>query len=448
MSIGVDVGATRQFAHSIRVKILIPKAMRIDRHSRRLFLSALVAIAVLLLLPTMRSLLADETPLDADDLQHLVAPIALYPDALLAQVLASTTYPDDVIEAAKWEDAGNSPPNADSQPWDSSVKGVARYPAVLHYLASNAEWMNDLGDAFINQQPDVMSAVQTLRGEALAAGTLANTPQQTVINQDGYIQIIPTNPDVLCAPIYDSNVVYDPPPYTVGQTFPAYITFGPPVDVGDWLDFDLDWYDHGIYHGNWGHDRPWWHERDWDHGGPPSHYLQDRPGLYQPGRFKDGGGHVINFPADHWTRDPGRPLPHATNRPVARLNDARPERGYPPPAGRENQPAESPRGPDVERASDRGRESRAAAPAPARPEPVHSEPVRSEPVRTEPARAEPVRSEPARVEPARAAAPREAAPPPEARSSAPIRGGAMGGYQNGAAASASASRGAASRGRR
>jgi hypothetical protein len=411
--------------------------MRIDRRSFRLFLSAAIATAVLLMLPTVRSLFADEAPLDTDDLQHLVAPIALYPDALLAQVLAATTYPDDVVAAAKWEDAGNSPANADSQPWDSSVKGVARYPSVLHYLASNAEWMNDLGDAFINQQADVMSAVQTLRGEALAAGTLVNTPQQTVINEDGYIQIIPTNPDVLYAPIYDPNVVYAPPPYAVGQAFPDYITFGPAVAVGDWLDFDLDWYDHGIYHGNWGHDRPWWH------GGPPPHYLQDRPGLYQPGRFKDGGGHVINSPADHWTRDAKRPAPHPINRPVAQLNNARPERGYPAPAGRENQPAESPRAADVARASDRGRESRAAAPAP-----VRAQPVRSEPVSAEPARAEPVRSEPVRAEPARAAAPREAAPPPEARSSAPVRGGAMGGYQNGAAASASASRGAASRGRR
>lgn len=145
----------------------------------------------------MPPLPADYVPRDIDELQQAVAPIALYPDALVAQVLAATTYPDDVIVAARWEDAGNNPQGIDAQPWDPSVKGVARYPSILHYLAGNADWMNNLGDAFLNQQADVMSAVQDLRAEALAAGTLTSTAQQTVINEDGYIQITPANPTIV-----------------------------------------------------------------------------------------------------------------------------------------------------------------------------------------------------------------------------------------------------------
>ncbi|MDB5329778.1 MAG: hypothetical protein JWP03_929, partial [Phycisphaerales bacterium] len=303
-------------------------------------------------------------PRSMDELQQLVAPIALYPDALLAQALAASTYPDDVIAAARWEDAGNNPQGADAQPWDSSVKGVARYPDVLHYMASNGDWMNDLGDAFLNQQGDVMSAVQNMRGEALAAGTLASTPEQTVINQDGYIQIIPTDPQYLYAPIYDPQVVYAPPEYVVGQAYPTYIRYGPRVEVGDWLDYDLDWHDRAIYSGRWGRDRPWWHDRD-EHGG--YHYLNDRPGVYRPGEFRDQGGRPIQVQASHWARDDRRPAPRRAPGPAARPNNDRPDRGYPQrqPAAN-NRPAESPRGTDVSRQAERGRTSRGQA---AQPEP-------------------------------------------------------------------------------
>lgn len=386
----------------------------------------------------------DYIPRGLDELQQLIAPIALYPDALLAQVLSASTYPDDVIAAAQWEDAGNNPQAADSQPWDSSVKGVARYPAVLHYMASNGAWMNALGDSFLNQQGDVMSAVQNMRGDALAAGTLTSTPQQTVVNQDGYIQIIPSDPQYLYAPVYDPQVVYAPPQYIAGAVYPTYITFGPRVEVGDWLDFDLDWHDRSIYSGRWGQDRPWWHDRD--HGGA-YHYLDDRPGIYQPGRFRDTRGRPIEVQANHWTRDNGRPAPRRVAGPAARPNDGRPDRGYPQRAsGPVNAPIQSPRGADVSRQSERGRTSRQQAPPEQRSAPP---PVRQAPqVQRAP---EPVRQAPREVAPSRQPvrqAPRQAAPAPEARPSAPTRGGAMGGYQNGAAASHSAARGSASRGGR
>ena len=375
---------------------------------------------------------AEYIPRETADLQQLVAPIALYPDALLAQVLAATTYPDDVIEAARWEDAGNNPQAVDAQPWDSSVKGVARYPSILHYLAGHGDWMNDLGDAFLNQQGDVMSAVQNLRGEALAAGTLVSTAQQTVINEGGYIQIIPTNPDILYAPIYNPLVVYDPPPYAGGDLYTPYITYGLGVDVGDWLDFDLDWYDRGIYFGGWGRDRPWWHDRD--HGGI-HHYNDTRPGIYRAGQFHDLGSRPINAQADHWTRDNRRPGPRQITRPIAGRANARPERGYARQSSVQTyRPAQSPRGTDASQSSARGKVSRQRA-APGSTRVTPGSPLARVPVRQAPVRQQSARS-----------VPRQSAPPPEARQSAPVRGGAMGGYRNGAAASHSASRGGASRG--
>jgi hypothetical protein len=367
-------------------------------------------------------------PLTIDQLQPLAAPVALYPDALLAQVLAASTYPDDVIAAARWEDAGNNPAGIDAQPWDSSVKGVARYPAILHYMASNADWMNQLGGAFLNQQADVMAAVQDLRARALAVGTLTSTPQQTVINQDGYIQIIPTDPQYLCAPIYDAGLIYSPPPIIAGVAYPSYITFGPPIEVGDWLDFDLDWHDHALYSGHWGRDRPWWrHDASF-------RYLNDRPGIYRPGAFRDAQNHPIEAQAGRWERDNRRPPPRPMAAP-ARPALERPERGYAPAPPEVQRPLQTGRSADVARQSQRGQASRQ--------ETVHNQP------RPEPQRAPgPVRPAP-RPEPQRAPEPARPAPrpAPEARPSAPTRGGAVGGYQNGQAAQHSAERGAASRGK-
>ncbi len=411
-------------------------------------------------------------PRDIAEVQQLVSPIALYPDALLAQVLAATTYPDDVMAASRWEDQGNNLQAIDAQPWDPSVKGVARYPSILHYLAGQPDWMNNLGDAFLNQQSDVMSAVQNLRGNALAAGTLTSTPQQTVINEDGYIQIIPTNPAIVYVPIYNPQVVYAPPPYIPGDPYPQYVTYGPGVDVGDWLGYDIDWHDRAMYYGHWGRDRPWWHEHDRDHS-DFHRYVDDRPGIYRPGLFRDRGGHPIEAQASHWARDEHRPAPRPVDRPAPSRPIERPERGYPqrspaPPDSRaptprtpNNVPTYG-RGTDVSRQSDRGRASRQnAAPQPPQPaphpaptpkaqprpapQPARVEPARAQPARVEPARVEPPRAQPAHPEPTRTT-PRQSTPPPAARPSAPVKGGAMGGYQRGADASHNASRGTQSRG--
>jgi uncharacterized membrane protein YgcG len=384
----------------------------------------LFAIGVFFLALTERSASADQpgyAPLGPDELQQLVAPIALYPDALLAQVLAACTYPDQVVAAAQWEDAGGNPYVVDTQPWDSSVKGVARYSAILHYMASNGDWMNTLGAAFVYQPEDVMAAVQAMRAKALTAGTLYSTPQQTVINQDGIIQIVPTNPEVLYAPAYDPANVYEAPQYNPGDYYTPLITFGLGVDVGGWLDFDVDWYDHTIYHGDWGANRPWWHYHD---DGADHRYLDYRPGLYQPGRFKDEGGHPIDARDDRWSHDAHQPMPQPAHRPIPVRPVGPPERGYPaPPAARPENPPAYGNGSDVYRQSERGKESRQAAPEPGREAPE--------------ARPAP---EPARPAPEPRQPPRNA-PPAEAPHE-----GAMAGYQNNADAARASQRGAESRG--
>ena len=368
-------------------------------------------------------------PRTMEQLQQLTAPVALYPDAILAQVLAACTYPNDVIAAAQWLAAGNNPQGIDDQNWDLSVQGVARYPDTLNYLANNAEWMNNLGDAFVNQQGDVMSAIQILRAQANTAGNLVSNDQQRVMVQGNIIAIVPANPDLIYVPVYDPRRVYVRQ-YFVGAAFAPVITFGLGIRVGAWLHHDFDWHERSIYIGAWGRERPWWH--DDDHGA--RRYLDVRPGLYVPPRGIGGRDTVIirNAQPGRWERDVRRPMPQPVRPVIDREPNHRPGTGYTPHPG-----GDSPRnvvlpthgGPIISRESERGRQSLETAglrPTPhptgptVRPE-VHTPPhVAPQPIITHPA--------PPSLSP---------------RPSAPVHGGAVAGYQNAAAA---ANRGAASRG--
>src|SRR5580692_6953010 len=168
-------------------------------------------------------------PLTADELQQLVAPIALYPDALVAQVLASATFPDQVAEAASWLQqysnlTGSTLMQAvDAQRWDPSVKALTQFPSVLGNLAANLTWTSSLGEAYHTQAADVMAAVQVLRAKALAAGNLKSSSQIVVTQQSPQTIIIqPANPQVVYVPVYNPAVIYGYP-YVV----PAYVA--PPV---------------------------------------------------------------------------------------------------------------------------------------------------------------------------------------------------------------------------
>jgi len=145
-------------------------------------------------------------------LDRLVAPIALYPDPLLAQILTASTYPLEVVEAARWVNApanqvlkGDALTNAlQAQNWDPSVKTLVPFPQVLENMSNQLQWTEELGNAFLAQQADVISAVQSLRHQAMAAGNLKQTPQcRCVIQTSGEtISILPAEPQVVCVPVY------------------------------------------------------------------------------------------------------------------------------------------------------------------------------------------------------------------------------------------------------
>jgi len=153
-------------------------------------------------------------PFSAVQLEQLVAPIALYPDALVAQVLAASTYPGQVADADHWRQAqGYASPDqiaagADVPNWDPSVKALTAFPRVLAQMDRNLQWTTDLGNAYYNQPQDVFEAIQVMRRRAQAAGTLQSTPQQAVNYDQGYIQLMPVNPQVVYVPTYNPWTVY------------------------------------------------------------------------------------------------------------------------------------------------------------------------------------------------------------------------------------------------
>ena len=169
-----------------------------------------------------------------DQLDQLVAPIALYPDALLAQVLAAATYPTQVVQADRWlQDQGNAAKpeqiaaGAETQSWDASVKALTAFPTVLAQMDKNLQWTTDLGNAYYNQPQDVMDAVQTMRQKAQAAGNLKSTPQQTITQQpSGPIEIAPANATVVYVPVYNPWAVYGAPVVV----YPGFY-YGPPPGI-------------------------------------------------------------------------------------------------------------------------------------------------------------------------------------------------------------------------
>jgi hypothetical protein len=221
--------------------------------------------------------------LSAQDLEQLLAPIALYPDALLAQILAASTYPAQVAVADQWLDQmrtqGYGSPDqiaagAQAQTtWDPSVKALTAFPDVLDMLNHNLEWTTNLGNAYYNQPQDVMQTVQVLRQRAQQAGNLQSTPQEDVTENQGYIDIAPPNPEIVYVPTYDPWEVYGQPisPYPGFSFFGALGSFfgGLPIQYG--LSFALSAFDHtpfGLL--AWGLD---WvaHAILFDHGNYDSH---------------------------------------------------------------------------------------------------------------------------------------------------------------------------------
>jgi hypothetical protein len=197
-------------------------------------------------------------------LEQLVAPIALYPDALIAQILAAATYPEEVVQADRWMEAHrdlqgeNLAKQVDRQPWDPSVKALTQFPSVLANLDKNLAWTSSLGDAYVNHQEDVMGSIQIMRQRAQKAGNLNSTPQQAVSTQGSNIMIEPVDPDVIYVPQYDPWAVYGGPVdiwpgwyWYPGLFLPGPgISFGLGFGVGFYGGFGWGWHNWGF---DWGH---------------------------------------------------------------------------------------------------------------------------------------------------------------------------------------------------
>jgi hypothetical protein len=229
---------------------------------------------------------AERPAFSQERIEQMVAPIALYPDSLLAQVLMAATYPLEIVQASRW--VKQHPDLKDEaldaalldESWDPSVKTLVLFPDVLKRLNDNLDWTQDLGDAFLAQEGDVMDAVQRLRHEAQQTGALKDTAQQKVVVEKQTIVVEPADPQVVYVPTYDPSVVYGTPApatvyYPAVYQQPVYtssatdqlVSFGAGLLVGGlltaaimWDDDDDDWYD------GWGYRHHIWHHGDdyWD----------------------------------------------------------------------------------------------------------------------------------------------------------------------------------------
>ncbi len=189
--------------------------------------------------PVMTTTTTDQpaVKLSPEELDSLVAPIALYADQLLAQTLAASTYPLEIIQLQQWMDKNKNLTGqalaaaVAKQPWDPSVQGLVQYPDVVQRMAGNVQWTTDMGNAFLAQQSDVMDAVQRMRAKAQGTGNLQTTAQQvvqteTVSGGKQVIAIAPANPEVVYVPSYDPTVVYGAAPASYPYypyTYPGYV---------------------------------------------------------------------------------------------------------------------------------------------------------------------------------------------------------------------------------
>jgi len=229
--------------------------------------AAVVFLLVALLVPGNQFLSAQDQPpplpppnqtLSPDQLDDLVAPIALYPDPLLSQIMVASTYPLELVQAYQWlqRNRGLSGPDltqaAQQQNWDPSVQALVVFPDVVKRLNDDVTWTTNLGNAFLAQQQDVMDAVQRMRQRAQQAGKLASTPQQNVVTATDsgrpVIEIVPADPAVLYVPIYNPVWVWGPP---LWYPYPGWYWGGAGFGFGFGLGINVGLFFGGGWHG-WG----------------------------------------------------------------------------------------------------------------------------------------------------------------------------------------------------
>ena len=182
-------------------------------------------------------------------IDNLAGPVALYPDALLAQVLVAATFPDQVQDAADFVRA-NGTDSIDVQPWDISVKAVAHYPSALNAMAEKIDWTSALGKAYATQSSDVMASVQRLRRMAAEQGNLSTSAQQKIVTTNETVQIVPVETRVIYVPVYDPYVIYSRPIFNAGYGS-RYWSSGVGFPIGSWLMYDCDWGLRRVYYNGW-----------------------------------------------------------------------------------------------------------------------------------------------------------------------------------------------------
>jgi uncharacterized membrane protein YgcG len=260
----------------------------------------------------------DAAPQSAAELQALVAPIALYPDALVAQILTASTFPDQIAIANYWMQQNKNLTGStlmqavNKQSWDASVKALTEFPSVLNNLSNNLTWTSSLGEAYHDQQAEVMTAIQTLRAQAKAAGNLKSSSQITVVQQSPQTIVIqPANPQIVYVPEYNPAVIYGTPyltpGYSAGDVAAAgIIGFGAGIAVGalmsggccgwGYSSWNCGW--HGtavVYHGGAYYGNSAWHGGYYN-GGYHSGYGYNNAYNHSGNNYNNyrGGGNTYN----------------------------------------------------------------------------------------------------------------------------------------------------------
>src|SRR5271156_2185636 len=262
-----------------------------------------------------------------EQLQQLVAPIALYPDSLVAQILAASTFPAEIVEADRWVQANPDlkgdalAQEVDKQSWDPSVKALTAFPTVLGNMDKNISWTSSLGDAYYNQEQGVRDAIQVMRQKSKQAGNLKSSQQQTVQTQGSDIVIQPATPDVVYVPAYDPWLVYGYPVAAWPGWYPyPGIWWGGPSLYWGGIGFGIGFY--GGYGWGWGHWGVGWGGRNVIYNN--NRYYSRSNTFYNRNNYYRGGGqrgvaaNVQRGPSNVYNHPGGRDTPFHGNTQAAR----------------------------------------------------------------------------------------------------------------------------------
>lgn len=284
----------------------------------RLLVIAFAVLVVGIAQPVVAQQAPGTAAYSQDELDQLLAPIALYPDDLLTQILVASTYPLEVVQAARFVEKnpdlkGVALDDAVAQKnWDASVQSLAAFPQVLAMMSDKLEWTERLGNAFLADQQRVMDTVQSLRRRAETAGSLSSMPQQAVVERNNVIVIEPSQPDVVYVPVYDPLTIYGPwwaPAYPPWFWYPPPIYGYPVIFTG--IAFGIGW---PIWSNHWGWGHPDWHD----------HHVVLHPGH---NRFWDRPNHPPPPPGQAWEHSPDhrRGVPYADAQTQQRFQPVSPD---------------------------------------------------------------------------------------------------------------------------